>query len=231
MSEVNIERNIEIWKERVGNASAKFGGAEICAVTKTVDAQTINRAWACGIRTIGENRVQELLGKLDALNPNYSIHLIGRLQTNKVRQITGRVAMVQSVDRDALAEELSRRAVQAQIRMDVLIEVNPAGEAQKGGVDEAALEPFARRVCALPGLRLRGLMAVMPFVDDPEQIRPLFRRMRGHFERLRDEDLPGAQIDTLSMGMSGDCLVAAEEGATMVRLGRALFGERTYPAQ
>ena len=231
MNQEALLKNIYEWRQKIGEASAKWGGAQICAVSKTVAPETVNLAWEGGIRVLGENRVQELLGKLDALNPNYSIHLIGRLQTNKVRQITGRVAMVQSVDRDALAEELSRRAVQAQIRMDVLIEVNPAGEAQKGGVDEAALEPFARRVCALPGLRLRGLMAVMPFVDDPEQIRPLFRRMRGHFERLRDEDLPGAQIDTLSMGMSGDCLVAAEEGATMVRLGRALFGERTYPAQ
>lgn len=221
-----LEENIAVWRERIGNASARWGGAEICAVTKTVDVDTINRAVAAGLTTLGENRVQEYLSKADRLAPNASVHLIGRLQTNKVKQIVGRVAMVQSLDRDELAVEMSRRATAAGVVLPALVEVNIGREPQKGGVDEDDLASFVRRAAALPGIRIDGLMAVMPIADDPEQIRPLFRRMRAWFERLRDEDLPNAPMRVLSMGMSGDCIVAAEEGATMVRLGRALFGER-----
>jgi len=222
----SLESNIALWRERIGNASAKWGGAEICAVTKTVDAETINLAYAAGIRTIGENRVQELMTKIDQLNPNYNIHLIGQLQTNKVRPVIGRAAMIQSLDRDALAQEISRRAVAAGTTVSALVQVNIAREPQKSGVDEDELPAFIRRCSELPGLHIEGLMAIMPFVDDPETIRPYFRQMRGWFDRLRDADLPGVEMNTLSMGMSGDCIVAAEEGATMVRLGRALFGAR-----
>ena len=221
-----LEGNIALWRERIGNASARWGGAEICAVTKTVDVETINRARAAGIKTIGENRVQELMSKIDQLDPGFQIHLIGQLQTNKVRPIIGRVAMVQSLDRDALAQELSRRSVAADTVTPVLVQVNIAREPQKSGVDEDELPDFIARTSALPGLRIEGLMAIMPFVDDPETIRPYFKRMRAWFDRLRDADLPNVHMNVLSMGMSGDCLVAAEEGATMVRLGRALFGER-----
>ena len=221
-----LESNIALWQERIGNASAKWGGAEICAVTKTVDVETINRVRAAGIKTIGENRVQELMSKLDRLDPAFKIHLIGQLQTNKVRPIVGRVAMVQSLDRDALAQELSRRSVAAGTATPALVQVNIAREPQKSGVDEDELQDFIARTSTLPGLRIEGLMAIMPFVDDPETIRPYFRRMREWFDRLRDAGLPNVRMNVLSMGMSGDCLVAAEEGATMVRLGRALFGAR-----
>ncbi len=226
MDREDLLHNIDIWRERVGNASAKWGGAEICAVSKTVDAETVNLAWEGGIRTLGENRVQELLGKLERLNPDYEIHLIGRLQTNKVKPIVGKVAMVQSLDREALALELSRRAEAAGIQMPALVQVNIAREPQKAGVDEDELMPFLRLCGGLPGIRVKGLMAIMPVADDPEDVRPLFRRMRGWFDRLRDAGLPGVEMQTLSMGMSDDCLVAAQEGATMVRLGRALFGAR-----
>lgn len=226
-----LESNIALWRERIGNASAKWGGAEICAVTKTVDVETINRAAKAGIRIIGENRVQELQSKLDGLDPSFEIHLIGSLQTNKVRPIVGRVAMVQSLDRDALAQELSRRAAAEGLVMPALVQVNIAREPQKGGVGEDDLEDFLRRCSSLPGLRIDGLMAIMPFVDDPETIRPYFRRMRAWFDRLRDAQLPNVEMKTLSMGMSGDCIVAAEEGATMVRLGRALFGQRPAKTQ
>ena len=221
-----LESNIAMWRERIGNASAKWGGAEICAVTKTIDVETINRAAAAGIRVIGENRVQELQTKLDGLDPSFDIHLIGSLQTNKVKPIVGRVKMIQSLDRDALAQEISRRASAEGLVMPALVQVNIAREPQKGGVDEDELEDFLLRCAALDGLRIEGLMAIMPFVDDPETIRPYFRRMRAWFDRLRDRQIPSVEMHTLSMGMSGDCIVAAEEGATMVRLGRALFGER-----
>ena len=231
MNREELLLNIRDWRERIGNASARWGGAEICAVSKTVDPGTINMAWEGGIRTLGENRVQELMGKYDALNPAFDIHLIGRLQTNKVRFIVDKVAMVQSLDRDALALELSRRAEACGRALPVLVQVNIGREAQKAGVDEAELTPFVRRCGALPGLRVQGLMAIMPIADDPEAVRPLFRRMRVLFERLRDADIPGVEMRTLSMGMSDDCLVAAEEGATMVRLGRALFGARPANAR
>lgn len=223
---MTLENNIAQWQERIGNASARWGGAEICAVTKTVDVETINRARAAGIRTIGENRVQELMSKIYRLDPAYQIHLIGQLQTNKVKTIIDKVDLIQSLDRDALAQEISRRAVNAGVTMPTLVQVNIAREPQKAGIDEDDLLDFLRRTGELPGIRVAGLMAIMPFADDPETVRPYFRRMRSWFDRLRDMQLKNVEMNILSMGMSGDCLVAAEEGATMVRLGRALFGAR-----
>lgn len=221
-----LEENIRIWRERIGDASVRWGGAEICAVTKTHDAQTINPAYDCGIRIIGENRVQELMGKIDALHPGFDIHLIGSLQSNKVKYIAERIAMVQSLDRLSLAEELSRRALEHERVIPALVQVNIAREPQKGGVGEEELPGFIRRCAELPGIRIRGLMAIMPISEDPEALRPLFRQMRAWFERLRDQDIENISMDMLSMGMSGDCIVAAQEGATLVRLGRALFGAR-----
>ena len=220
-----IRKNVEYWSDRLREASGDWGGVEICAVTKTVDPARVNAVWDAGIRTIGENRVQELMGKLDALNPGFRVELIGRLQTNKVKYIIDVVSRVQSLDRDALAVEISRRAVARGKVMPVLVEVNIGGEAQKGGVQPGELEAFVRRCARLEGLRVEGLMAVMPNAEDPETVRPLFREMRGHYDRLRELQIANTDIHTLSMGMSHDCLVAAGEGATMVRLGRSLFGE------
>ena len=228
MNREALIENIREWQARIGEASAKWGGAEICGVSKTIDPETINMAWDGGIRTLGENRVQELMSKIDRLNPGYRIHLIGQLQTNKVKTIIDRVDMIQSVDRDALADEIERRAVAANRVMPVLVQVNIAREPQKAGIDEDNLLPFIHRLSGMQGLRVEGLMAIMPIADDPEEVRPYFRRMREWFERLRDMDIPNVSMHTLSMGMSDDCLVACQEGATMVRLGRALFGERHY---
>ena len=221
-----ILQNISNWQQKIAEASAKWGGCEICAVTKTQSAETINIAREGGIRTIGENRVQELMDKYDALDRAYSVHLIGSLQTNKVKYILDRVDVVQSLDRDALAEEIARRAAAQGKTMRALVQVNIAREPQKGGIDENELLPFIHRCAGLEGLQICGLMAIMPLTDDPEPLRPYFRRMRTWFDRLRDENITNTSMDILSMGMSGDCIVAAEEGATMVRLGRALFGAR-----
>ena len=226
MNREDLLANIAEWRERIGEASARWGGAQICAVSKTVDADTVNLAWEGGIRTLGENRVQELMAKQPLLNPGFEIHLIGRLQTNKVRPAVRLAAMIQSLDREALAIEISRRAAAENRAMPVLVQVNIAREPQKAGVDEDELVPLLKSWSQLPGLDIRGLMAIMPGVDDPETVRPYFRRMREWFDRLRDMDLPGVQMQTLSMGMSDDAIVAAQEGATMVRLGRALFGSR-----
>ena len=228
MNQEALLKNIHDWQQKIGEASAKWGGAEICGVSKTIDPETINMAWDGGIRTLGENRVQELMSKIDRLNPDYKIHLIGQLQTNKVKYIVDKVDMIQSVDRDALADEIDRRATVAGRVMPVLVQVNIAREPQKAGIDEESLLPFIRRLSGMRGLKVEGLMAIMPIADDPETVRPYFRRMREWFDRLRDTDIPNVAMNTLSMGMSDDCLVACQEGATMVRLGRALFGERHY---
>lgn len=222
---------VQDYQKRLAEASGKWGGVEICAVTKTMDAATANLAYEAGILTIGENRVQEVVEKLPDLHPDYRIHLIGQLQTNKVKYIINSVSMIQSLDRDSLALEIDRQAKKAGVVMPVLVQVNIAKEPQKGGISEEELLPFLERVSALQGLSVKGLMAIMPQADNPEDVRPYFRRMREWFDRLKENPVPGVSMEILSMGMSHDCFVAAEEGATMVRLGTALFGKRTANLQ
>ena len=198
------------------------------AVTKTHTPEEILPLREAGITEIGENRVQELKGKLPALAGAFRIHLIGRLQRNKVRQIITDVSMIQSVDSVPLAEEISLRAVNAGVRMDVLAEISIAGEAQKGGVPFDETERFIRQVAPMEGLRVKGLMAVMPLTDDEAYLDGLFARMRELFERMREAAVPGTEIEELSMGMSGDYRLAARHGATVVRVGSAIFGPREY---
>lgn len=220
-----MERSEEI-AERVRWFLGQLNGVSLCAVTKTMPPEDINRALGAGVTEIGENRVQELLGKLDQIGTGARVNLIGRLQTNKVRQIIGKTALIQSVDRIELAREIAVRSAQAGIVTDILIQVSPAGEPQKGGIAPERVLPLAEECAALDGLRVRGLMAVMPKADDPETLRPLFRNVRRLYEELGRSSIPGAEAAVLSMGMSGDWRVAVEEGSTMVRIGRGIFGER-----
>lgn len=213
-----IARNIE-------SIRAGLGDATLCAVTKTMPVEDINAAIAAGITEIGENRVQELMGKIDMIAPGARINLIGQLQTNKVKYLIGRVGLIQSLDRDELAREISRRSVAAGTVTSALIEVNIAGELQKGGVPVDEAVEFAGRVKDMPGIAVKGLMTVMPVAEDPGTLRPYFRRMRGMFEELRRA---GMDMQVLSMGMSGDWRVAVEEGSTMIRVGRGIFGARDY---
>lgn len=213
-------------KARLDEASGVYGGVEICAVTKTVSPERVNCLYDAGVRILGENKVQEALGKLDALDKRFGIHIIGRLQTNKVRFVCQFAQMVESVDRIELARALNERMLKLGGRLDVLVQANIAREASKAGVLEEDLHAFYGECVRLEGLNVRGLMAVMPLAPDPEELRPYFRRMRVWFERLRDEAVRGVIPDTLSMGMSGDCVAAAREGATLVRVGSALFGAR-----
>lgn len=195
-------------------------------VTKTQPIEAIAALREAGIDAIGENRVQEIMDKYPALSGEFHFHLIGQLQTNKIKYIIDRVCMVQSLDRLALAQALDARAQAAGVRMPVLIEVNIGGEPQKAGITLDAMEAFARTCAAMPGLHVRGLMTVMPYVPDAQTLRPLFRQMRAAFEQLRDMAIDHTEIDTLSMGMSGDWQVAAQEGATLLRIGSAIFGQR-----
>ena len=213
------------WRERL-RAASPFGEVEICAATKTVPPEAVNRLIGAGICTIGENRVQELTSKLPDLDPGFRIHMIGQLQRNKVKYIAREVDTIQSVDRIELAEEIALRARQANRTIGVFIQVNVAGEARKAGAPVEGLFPLVQAAARFEGIRVRGLMVMAPLSDDPEAARPVFRRARSLFEELRDSAIEGVEMETLSMGMSGDCLVAAREGATMVRLGSALFGAR-----
>ena len=219
-------RVARIRQELEEAAGGRYPAPRLIAVTKTHSAEEILPLAEAGVTEIGENRVQELLGKLPGLQNRFRVHLIGRLQRNKVKQIIGDVCMIQSVDSEPLAAEIHIRAVAAGRRMPVLVEVSPAGEEQKGGVPFEETEAFLRRIAPLEGIEIRGLMAVMPLTDDREYLDGLFARTRGLFDRIRDRAPDGIVPEELSMGMSGDYLLAAKHGATMVRIGSAIFGPR-----
>ena len=195
----------------------------LIAVTKYSDPEEILPLAQLGVRDIGENRVQAIREKLPILENEFSIHLLGRLQTSKVKYIIKDVCLIHSLDSLSLAEEIDRQARKADRRMDVLIQINIARESQKGGIEEEALFPFLRQCARLPGMRVRGLMAMMP-LDAPEDvILRHFTRMRVLLDQCRQEAVDGTDMTELSMGMSQDYALAARCGATMVRIGSALF--------
>ena len=219
----NLER---VRRELAEAAEGRWPVPRLIAVTKTHPLEDILPLREFGVTDVGENRVQELREKLPALAENYTVHLIGQLQSNKVKYIMESVALIHSLDRWSLAREIDRQAQMHGIRMPVLIQVSPAGEPQKGGMDPAEVPEFIRQAAKLPGLEIRGLMAVMPDTRDEDVLLPLFRGMRALFEQARDEAAAGTDITELSMGMSGDYRLAAQCGATMVRIGSAIFGPR-----
>jgi pyridoxal phosphate enzyme (YggS family) len=214
-------------RERIAAAAARSGrraeDVTLVAVTKGVEPARILEAAACGVTDVGENRVQEAAAKIRALAsaaPGLRWHLVGHLQRNKARQAAELFSLIHSVDRLALGVELSRRARRP---VAVLVQVNVAGEPQKFGVAPADAEALVRALADLPGVQVVGLMTIAPVSDDPQAVRPVFARLR----ELRDDLVrrgaaPG--LVHLSMGMSQDFDVAVEEGATMVRIGRAIFG-------
>ncbi len=213
-------------REQIASRQAGRGWSHpvsIVAVTKSHGPEAVRAAWAVGLRAVGENRIQEALPKQEAVAElPVEWHLIGGLQRNKARLAVGRFALIHSVDREDLAVELNRRAAPG-TRQRVLVQVNCSDEPQKGGVEPEALGPLLAAVQALPHLELRGLMTMAQFTDDVGVQRATFSRLRGLQESAERQ---GHVLPELSMGMSGDYLVAVEEGATMVRLGTLLFGER-----
>ena len=227
MTREELERRVRRVRQELEEAAGdRWPVPKLIAVTKTHSAEEILPLAELGVTEIGENRVQELKSKLPELQGRFGIHLIGRLQRNKVRQIIGDVCMIQSVDSVPLAQEIHTRALMAEKRMDVLVEVSPAGEEQKGGVPFEETEAFLKQIAPLEGIRVRGLMAVMPFTDDEAYLNGLFAATRELFDRLRDRSPGGTKLEELSMGMSGDYRLAAAHGATMVRIGSAIFGPR-----
>ena len=195
----------------------------LIAVTKYSTPQEILPLKDLNVTDIGENRVQALRDKLPFLEGKFSIHLIGQLQSNKVKYIIKDVCLIHSLDHASLAQEIDRQAQKAGLRMPVLIQVNIAREPQKGGIAEEDLLPFLRECARLPGLWVKGLMTMMPLGAAEDEILPLFTRMRGLLDQCRQEAVQGTDMTELSMGMSQDYALAARCGATMVRVGSALF--------
>lgn len=223
-----IAQNLAGVRRRIASACARVGRdpseVTLVAVTKTHPPAVVQAAAACGLRVFGENRVQEAKAKIPECPGHLSWHLVGHLQTNKVRDAVVLFEMIQSVDSLRLALELQRRAEQAGRRLAVLLEVNVAGEASKFGYTPERLLAELGDLNALSRLEIQGLMTVPPWSADPERVRPWFRQLREL--KAACEDRLGVRLPHLSMGMSGDFEVAVEEGATMVRLGTALFGPR-----
>jgi pyridoxal phosphate enzyme (YggS family) len=222
-----LEERLPTVEARIREHQARGGfthPVRIVAVTKTHGPEAVRAALRAGLADVGESRVQEALAKQDALaGVPVRWHLIGTLQRNKARHAVGRFALIHSVDRAELAEELARRVAPGG-RQQVLVEVNCSGESQKGGVDPAGLPALLDRISGLPTLQLAGLMTMAALTADVAAQRTAFGRLRAERDRMTAAGYP---LPELSMGMSGDYPIAVEEGATMVRLGTLLFGERT----
>jgi pyridoxal phosphate enzyme (YggS family) len=231
MTETDIRANLVTVQERIAGAARRAGRSPeavlLVAVSKTVDVEHVRSAISVGVPALGENRVQEAREKIAVLGRSRPWHLIGHLQTNKVRDAVECFDLIQSVDRLPLAEAISRRATDTGRRVDVLVQVNVGEEPQKGGVPPADLRAAVDAMAALPGLRLRGLMAIPPLPKDPEDSRPYYQEMRKLLDGARSGGV-GAEFTELSMGMSGDFEVGVEEGATIVRVGTAIFGPRGH---
>ncbi len=227
--EMSISQNLERVRERIAEACLRAhrdpGEVRLVAVSKTVSCDRIREALQWGQRLFGENYVQEALPKIRELGPGVEWHFIGHLQSNKAKQVAGRFQMIQTLDRVSLARELDKRAA-AEDPLQVLIQVNVAREQSKSGVAVENLEALLEQVVQCKALRLCGLMTIAPLSPDPENARPHFQKLRELRERYRAQVAPPHCLEELSMGMTGDLEVAVEEGATIVRVGTAIFGSR-----
>jgi len=224
--------NLKEVREEIDRAARRAGRnpaeVQLVAVTKTVSADRIIPVVQEGVVHLGENRVQELTDKYPLL-PGVKWHLIGHLQTNKVKYIIDKVHLIHSLDRWALAEELNKRAHTGGTinPLAVLVQVNVSGEASKFGLEPNLVPDFVKEAAALPGLRIMGLMTMAPYETDPERVRPVFRGLRLLAREVDRMGIPGVLMKHLSMGMSNDFPVAIEEGATIIRVGSSIFGART----
>ncbi|HHW11032.1 MAG TPA: YggS family pyridoxal phosphate-dependent enzyme [Firmicutes bacterium] len=224
-----LTKNIASVRQTIAEACERVGRrpeeVHIVAVSKTVDIARIKVAWECGLSEFGENRVQEAAQKIPYLPKEIKWHLVGSLQTNKVKKALSLFSLIHSVDRPALVEALARATGTTDQRLPVLMQVNVTGESTKHGIPIAEARRLARFIIQV-GLELEGLMTIAPLTDNPEETRPVFRTLRQLRDDLRQLGLPHAPLNILSMGMSGDYTVAVEEGATHVRIGTAIFGMR-----
>lgn len=229
----SVEENYKAVRFKIDEAAVKAGrnpdDVRLMAVTKTVESVYINKAIEIGASLIGENRVQEYLGKRDELNlEGVEKHLIGHLQTNKVKQIVGEVDMIESVDSVKLAKEISRVSLNKSLTTDILVEVNVGKEESKSGIYLENLQELVCEIAEMPNIKIRGLMTIPPICDTEQEINGYFASMYQSFIDIRDKKLDNVNMDILSMGMSGDYEYAVANGSNIVRVGSAIFGARKY---
>lgn len=235
---MSVCENYQAIEEKVSEACKKAGRdreeVTLIAVSKTKPLSMIEELLPLGVRDFGENKVQELTGKEEILSqkdipePEVRWHMIGHLQRNKVKYLVDKVSMIHSVDSFRLAEEISREAGKKGVCVPVLIEVNVAEEESKFGVHMEETEALIREIAKLPGIQVKGLMTIAPYVENPEENRQVFRNLRNLSVDIKGKSIDNVTMDVLSMGMTGDYQVAIEEGATHVRVGTGIFGERDY---
>ncbi|MDT3700295.1 MAG: YggS family pyridoxal phosphate-dependent enzyme [Thermincola sp.] len=227
MGSIAVQINHVLDQVRASAAKVNRDSAEITvvAVTKTVPVARIEEAVEAGLKVLGENRVQELTAKYPDL-PGVEWHMIGHLQSNKVKYIVDKISLLHSLDSIALAEEIDKRLTRLGRPMDVLVQVNIADESTKSGIKPAETEHFIDKIRCLPGIKVRGLMTIGPYAAGEQEIRGVFRHLRLLAERVKALDFPEVEMKHLSMGMSNDYKIAVEEGATLVRLGSTIFGQR-----
>jgi PLP dependent protein len=226
--QVNIADIKEEIKQICQNCGRNPDDITLVVVTKTVDPERINHAVDSGISNLGENKVQEIMDKYEAVSKNIKWHLIGHLQTNKVKYIIDKVELIHSVDSVKLAEEISKRAEKYDITKDVLVQINVAEEESKFGIDLDEAVNFVKSISVFDNIRIKGLMTIAPYSENPEGVRLVFRQLKEKFDELSQMNLPNTEMKYLSMGMSNDYQIAIEEGANMIRIGTAIFGKRDY---
>jgi len=223
-----IKNNLVIINEKIKKAALKVNRnpeeIKLVAVTKTATTEQIKEAINTGVKIIGENRVQDAKEKYQILTADIEWHLIGHLQTNKTKYAVEIFNCIHSVDSIKLAQEIDKRSKQFGKKIDVLVEVNVSGEETKYGIKPEEVEPFLKEISEFPEIRVRGLMTIAPIVEDKEEVRPYFRKLRELSEEIKSKNIENVKMDYLSMGMTEDFEIAIEEGANMVRIGRGIFG-------
>ncbi|MGF0064021.1 YggS family pyridoxal phosphate-dependent enzyme [Lachnospiraceae bacterium SGI.085] len=227
-----LKENLQSVEENIKKACEKAGrkreDVTLIAVSKTKPVEMLQEIYDQNIRDFGENKVQEMCDKMEVLPKDIKWHMIGHLQTNKIKYIIGKTELIHSVDSLHLAQEISKQAVKHNVQTDILIEINIANEQTKFGIDAGDTIQLVREIAELPNIHIKGLMTIAPFVENPEDNRLYFRRIHQLSVDITKENIDNVSMDVLSMGMTGDYMVAIEEGATMVRVGTGIFGERNY---
>lgn len=227
-----LKENLGNVEKKVNEACAKAGRKReevtLIAVSKTKPVDMLQEIYDCGIRDFGENKVQEMCDKIEVLPDDIKWHMIGHLQTNKVKYIVGKTKLIHSVDSLKLAQEIQKQAVKKDVTVPVLIEVNIAEEESKFGIKKEETIDLVKSIAELDHVKIMGLMTIAPYVENPEDNRLYFRGIKQLSVDINNQNIDNVCMDILSMGMTGDYEVAIEEGATMVRVGTGIFGERNY---
>jgi len=227
---MSIHENVQFVRNKIAEAYRRSGREseeiELVAITKTVGVEQINKAIEAGIRIVGENRVQEAWRKFQEVGKEVHWHMVGHLQTNKVKRVLQFADMIHSVDSVYLAREIQTQAEKLDRTVEILIQVNTSGEESKFGLEPEATIGAIEEVSALTNLKIKGLMTIGAFLPNPEDVRPCFKLLRELRDRVNERKIAAVQMEALSMGMTNDYEVAIEEGSTMVRVGTAIFGKR-----